>query len=89
MALDLFSFIFNPLFQRFLLLFGWVLVGFFFYYFLIFWTPVVCAAAALVMNYLHFIIPTMIFKQKESAHGNTNPSIIEIIKLFYLQDENL
>lgn len=31
----------------------------------------------------------MIFKQKEAAHGNTNPSIIEIIKLFYLQDENL
>lgn len=41
------------------------------------------------MNYLHFIIPTMVFKQKESAPGNANPSIIEIIKLFYLQDENL
>lgn len=61
----------------------------FFYYFLIFLTPVICEAAALVMNYLHFITPTMIFEQKESAHGSTNPFIIEIIKLFYLQDENL
>jgi hypothetical protein len=41
------------------------------------------------MNYLHFIILTTIFKQKKTAHGNSNTSIIEIIKLFYLQEENL
>lgn len=75
--MDLFSLFF--LFYLFCWFFG---LGFFL-------TPVICEAAALVMNYLHFIIPTMISKQKESAHGITNPSIIEIIKLFYLQDENL